>query len=154
MHISHTEYLQAIRVSRHSKQLFREAFLWCHVHRCFNPPPPPPESDNGSMHIRHPNHYLNQCWVIVNWTLMNTFQWNFNQNSYIFIQKYAFENVSCETAAICLRLNLLKQSPHRGHRVFNDYQSRYWWSSRYILQILIIWFIQIPILLSSVCQTG
>ena len=25
-----------------------------------------------------PSHYLKQCWVIVNWTLMNKPQWNFN----------------------------------------------------------------------------
>ena len=33
-----------------------------------------------------PNHYLNQCWVIVNWTLMNKLQWNFNQNTKFFIK--------------------------------------------------------------------
>ena len=29
-----------------------------------------------------PGHYLNQCWVIVNWTLVlgNKLQWNFNQS--------------------------------------------------------------------------
>ena len=26
-----------------------------------------------------PNHYLYQCWVIVNWTLRNKLQWNFNK---------------------------------------------------------------------------
>ena len=38
---------------------------------------------------------LNQCWNIVNWTLRNKSLWNFNQNSYIFIQENAFENVVC-----------------------------------------------------------
>ena len=33
-----------------------------------------------------PSHYLNQCWVNVNWTIRNKFQWNFNRNSNIFIQ--------------------------------------------------------------------
>ena len=33
-----------------------------------------------------PNHYLNQCWVIVNWTLMNKLQWNLNQNTKFFIK--------------------------------------------------------------------
>ena len=28
-----------------------------------------------------PSHYLNQCWNIVNWTLRNKLQWNFNRNS-------------------------------------------------------------------------
>ena len=27
-----------------------------------------------------PNHHLNQCWVIVNGTVRNKHQWNFNQN--------------------------------------------------------------------------
>ena len=27
--------------------------------------------------------YLNQCWIIVDWTLENDFQWNFNQNTCI-----------------------------------------------------------------------
>ena len=37
-----------------------------------------------------PSYYLN---LIVNWTLRNKFQWNFNQNSNIFIQENVFENV-------------------------------------------------------------
>ena len=59
-------------------------------------------SDNGL-----PSHYLNQCWNIVNWTLGNKLQWNFNQNSNIFIQENAFENGVCEMASICLGLNEL-----------------------------------------------
>ena len=27
-----------------------------------------------------PSHYLNQFWFIINWTLKNKLQWNFNQN--------------------------------------------------------------------------
>ena len=34
-----------------------------------------------------PSHYLNQCWNIVNWTLGNKFQWNFHQNTAIFISR-------------------------------------------------------------------
>ena len=33
-----------------------------------------------------PSHCLNQCWLIVNWTPGNIFQWNLNRNSIIFIQ--------------------------------------------------------------------
>ena len=47
-----------------------------------------------------PNHYLNQWWNIVNWTLRNKLQWNFNRNSNIFIQENALENVVCEMASI------------------------------------------------------
>ena len=41
-------------------------------------------------------HYLNQCWNIVNWTLGNILQWNFIWNSSNFIEKKKFENVVCE----------------------------------------------------------
>ena len=53
-------------------------------------------SDNGLA----PNHYLNQWWNIVNWTLRNKLQWNFNRNSNIFIEENTFENVVCEMSAI------------------------------------------------------
>ena len=56
-------------------------------------------SDNG---LSAPSHYLNQHWNIVNWTLRNKLQWNFNRNSNIFIQENAFESV-CEMAAILSR---------------------------------------------------
>ena len=46
------------------------------------------------------SHYLNQCWIIVNWTLRNKLQWNLNPNSNVFIQENAFESVVCETVAI------------------------------------------------------
>ena len=50
-----------------------------------------------------PSHYLNQCWVIVNWTLRNKLQWNFNQTTKFFIHVNASENVVCEMAAILSR---------------------------------------------------
>ena len=65
-----------------------------------------------------PNHYLNQCWDIVNWTLRNKLQWNFNQNTNIFIQKNAFENIVCETVAILFRPQCVKiamPSAEEGH---------------------------------------
>ena len=37
------------------------------------------------------SHYLNQCWNIVNWTLRNKFQGNFNRQSKIFIQENALK---------------------------------------------------------------
>ena len=43
-----------------------------------------------------PSHYLNQCYDIVNWTIRNKLQWKLNQNSSIFIQENAFQNV-CES---------------------------------------------------------
>ena len=50
-----------------------------------------------------PSHYLNQCWNIVNWTLKNKLQWNFNQISKLFIQENASENTVGEMAAILSR---------------------------------------------------
>ena len=47
-----------------------------------------------------PSHYLNQCWLSTILTLGNIFQWNLNQNTAIFFQENAFENVVCEMAAI------------------------------------------------------
>ena len=49
-----------------------------------------------------------QCWNIVNWTLRNKLQWNFNRNSYIFIQENAFENVVWKMAAILSRPQCVK----------------------------------------------
>ena len=39
-----------------------------------------------------PSHYLNQWWL-VNWTIVNKFQWNGNQNIAIFVQENAFEYI-------------------------------------------------------------
>ena len=36
---------------------------------------------------------MNQCWIIMNGNLQNKFQWNLKQNSYIFLQQNAFEDV-------------------------------------------------------------
>ena len=47
-----------------------------------------------------PSHSLNQCWNIVNWTLRNKVQSNFNCNSYIFIQENASKTVVCEMSSI------------------------------------------------------
>ena len=71
-------------------------------------------SDNGlSPGRRQLSHYLNQCWDTVNWTHGNKFQWNLNQNSYIFIQENAFENVVWEMAAILSRPQCVKQGVHK-----------------------------------------
>ena len=49
------------------------------------------------------SHYLKQCWNIVNWTLRNKLQWNFNRNSNIFTQENVFESIVCNMAAILSR---------------------------------------------------
>ena len=50
-----------------------------------------------------PNHYLNQCWNIVNLNHRNKRQWNLKQKAYIFIQENAFANVIWEMSAILSR---------------------------------------------------
>ena len=50
-----------------------------------------------------PSHHLKQYWLIVNWTLRNKLQWNFNQNIKLFVHENASENIVCEMAAILSR---------------------------------------------------
>ena len=57
----------------------------------------------GSGNGLSPSHYLNQCWLIVNWTLRNKLQWNSSRNTKFFIHENAFENVVCEMVAILSR---------------------------------------------------
>ena len=47
-----------------------------------------------------PSQNLNQCCIIVNWTLRNKLQSNCIRNSKIFIQENAFENVIWKMSAI------------------------------------------------------
>ena len=48
-----------------------------------------------------PSHYLNQCWVIVNWTIRKNFRWNLNQNYNIFIKENAFKMSSAIWLPFC-----------------------------------------------------
>ena len=76
-----------------------------------------------------PSHYLNQCWNIVNLTLRNKLQWNFNRYSYIFIQENIFQNIWEMSATIFMLIDLsrgLSQQPSLS-------RIRAWVSS-YILQ--------------------
>ena len=50
-----------------------------------------------------PNHYLNQFWVIINWTIRNKLERHLSQKSNLFIQGNAFENVVCEMGTICFQ---------------------------------------------------
>ena len=50
-----------------------------------------------------PSHYLNQYWIIVNWTLRNKLQWNFNKKTKLFIHENASENIICKKVAILSR---------------------------------------------------
>ena len=57
-------------------------------------------SDNGLLPARRQAVIWHNIRDIVNWTLGNKLQWNFNRNSNIFIQENAFESVICEMASI------------------------------------------------------
>ena len=48
-----------------------------------------------------PSHYIKQCWVIVNWTLRNKLQWNFNHNRKLFIHEDASEISSAKWRPCC-----------------------------------------------------
>ena len=41
-----------------------------------------------------PGHYLNQCWLIVDWIPGKKYQWNLNRNFIIFIQDNGLEMAS------------------------------------------------------------
>ena len=65
-----------------------------------------------------PSHYLNKCWVIVNWTLRNKLQWNLNQNTKLFIHQNASSNIVCEMAAILFRGRWVKVPQVTGGALF------------------------------------
>ena len=50
-----------------------------------------------------PGLYLNQCWVIVNWTFWIKSSVKLSRNLYIFIQEKAFENAVSKLAAMMSR---------------------------------------------------
>ena len=58
-----------------------------------------------------PSHYLTYYYNIVNWTLRNTFQWNLNRNSYIYIQ----EDFVLKMAAILSRPQYTKSNNVAGN---------------------------------------
>ena len=50
-----------------------------------------------------PSHYLSQCYVIVNWTLRNKHQRNFDQNTKFDIHQTATKFIVCEMSVILSR---------------------------------------------------
>ena len=79
-----------------------------------------------------PSHYLKQCWNIVNWTLRNKVQGNFNRNSDIFFQENAIESVFWEMAAIlsrpqcvqCVNKTLTHWSRRKGLNFADAFQTQ------------------------------
>ena len=78
-----------------------------------------------------PIHYLKQCWLIVNCTLRNKLWWNFNQNSNIFVDENAIENVICDFP------NKLSR-----RQCFNDlFNNRHWTiTCTYHREVLNYWY--------------
>ena len=71
------------------------------------------------------SHYLNQCWLLVTWTLGDILEWNRNQNTQI--QKYTFEvntseNVVCKMATTLSRPQSVNSSPpgQNGRHLTDD----------------------------------
>ena len=85
-----------------------------HSTLAFSSSPLVPHMDQHYNAYSAPNHYLNQCWVIVNYTLRNKLLWNFNLNTKFFIYENAPEIIACKMVAILSR-------PH-------FYQTRSAWS--------------------------
>ena len=60
-----------------------------------------------------PSHYLNQCCVIVNYTLRNNFHEIFNQNTEIFIHENVLEIAVCKRQPFC---------PEGDELIFDNWQ--------------------------------
>ena len=92
-----------------------------------------------------PSHYLNQCWHIVNWTLGNKLQSNFNRNSNIFFQEKAFENVVWKIAAMLSRHQCIKWKIVEIHYMMASLSR----------SIMYVWCKnKSPQMLSTLCATG
>ena len=82
-----------------------------------------------------PSHYLNQCCIIINWTLGNKPQWNSNWNTKCFIHDNSFENVFCEMAAILSRgrwvkawMSIRSNRKKIGCNYLSIYYIKHWFS--------------------------
>ena len=78
------------------------------------------DSDTGLSSGRRQAIIFSYAEIIFNLTIRNILEWNFNRNSYIFIQGNAFANAVCEMAAILSRPQCVNQhntSQERGSRM-------------------------------------
>ena len=95
-----------------------------------------------------PSHYLNQWWLVVNWTPGNKLQWNLNRKCIIFIQRKCIwkcrlpnwrpfcpgeepassrcktpQNMICCYKVTCLSYNNSYDSWHRQHSRWHTFRS-------------------------------
>ena len=71
--------------------------------------------------LKAPSHYLNQCWLLANWTLCNKLQWNFNQNTntaYL-SQSFLFPIPLLHPSPFCIHIK--QHAPPRGRRLLWDF---------------------------------
>ena len=121
---------------------------WCPLHAVLNHIPLAPHlciSELGQHWFRYwlvtylvLTYYLNQCCVIVNWTLRNELQWNFNQNTKLFIHENASENVVSKTPTILSwgdELNLSEMESAYKKHVIDPENSMPW-----LLQYMQVWW--------------
>ena len=90
-----------------------------------------------------PSHYINQCWIIINWIHMNKLQWNFNQSTKLFIHENAFEMVAIlsrgdefknRSKKRCMFFLNSKSASLRSMDIVFDYDNDYcWFHSRWIV---------------------
>ena len=74
-----------------------------------------------------PNHYLNQCWIIVNWNNRNKFQRNLTQNGGFHLQKWisnCLQNGEHFVSASMLKHWGLRQMVAIFHTTFSNAFSR------------------------------
>ena len=90
----------------------------------------------------------NQYWNIVNWTLRNKLQWNFNRNSNMLIQENAHKNVVCEMMSILSRSQCVKWrgSCHPGVTVYRyarwaNSRSTYITDNKHRIQVTRTWMV-------------
>ena len=79
--------------------------LWQHhrIHMLLNPSPLVPHICVSQSGYSAPSHYLNQCLVMVNWTLRNKLQWKFNHYPKMFVHENTYEIIVCEMVGILSR---------------------------------------------------
>ena len=78
-------------------------------------------SDNGLSPGRRQAILWNNAGFIVNWTLRNKLQWNFNRNPNIFNQENAHEHVFCEMASILCQLQCDNRYTNLENRISDMY---------------------------------
>ena len=52
------------------------------------------------------SHYINQCWLVVNWTHRNKPRWNLNQQITVFVQENDYGNIVHKVTTIFFRPQL------------------------------------------------